>query len=90
MNVTATGVTTAATLSLFMVTLADVLVEDIRQQDPQCSVLDLTAQCRGDKYMTELLKLLPELPDEDLIVQLFRRVAPFGRIPPPEPQLTAA
>jgi putative transposase len=90
MNVTATGVTNAATLSLFMVNLADVLLEDIRQQDPQCSVLDLKAQCRGYKSMTELLKLLPELPDEDLIVQLFRRVAQFGRIHPPEPQLTAA
>ena len=90
MNVTATGVTNAANLSLFMVNLADILLEDIRQTDPQCSVLDLKAQCRGYKYMTELLKLLPELPDEDLIVQLFRRVAQLGRIHPPELQLTAA
>jgi putative transposase len=90
MNVTATGVTNAANLSLFMVNLADVLLAGIRQTDPQCSVLDLKAQCRGYKYMTELLKLLPELPDEDLTVQLFRRVAQLGRIHPPEPQLTAA
>jgi putative transposase len=90
MNVTATGVTNAANLSLFMVNLADVLLEDVRQTDPQCSVLDLKARCRGYKYMTELLKLLPELPEEDLIAQLFGRVAQLGRIHPPEPQLTAA
>ena len=90
MNVTPTGVTNAANLSLFMVNLADVLLADLRQTDPQCSVLDLKARCRGCKYMTELIKLLPEPPDEDLMAQLFRRVAQLGRIHPPEPHLTAA
>ncbi len=90
MNVTATGVTNAANLSLFMVNLANVLVEDVRQTDPQCSVLDLKAQCRGYTYLTAVLKLLPELPDEDLMAQLFRRVAQLGRIHPREPHLTAA
>jgi hypothetical protein len=90
MNVTATGVTNAANLSLFMVNLTNVLFADIRRTDPQCSVLDLKARCRGYKYMTELIKLLPEMPDEDLIAQLFRRVAQLGRIHPPEPHLTAA
>jgi hypothetical protein len=66
------------------------LLEAVRQTDPQCSVLDLKARCRGYKYLTELIKLLPELPDEDLIAQLFDRVAQLGRIHPPEPQLTAA
>ena len=61
-----------------------------RQQDPQCSVLDLKAWYRGAKYVTELLKLLPEPPDEDLMAQLFRQMAQLGRIHPLEPRLNAA
>ena len=90
MTVTAMGVSNAANLSLFMVSLSSVLLEELRQTDPQCSVLDLKARCRGYRYMTELLKLLPESPDEDLTAQLFRQVAQLGRIHPAEPQLTAA
>ena len=90
MTVTATGVTNAANLALFMVNLTYVLLEDLRQTDPQCSVLDLKAQCRGYKYVTELIKLLPEAPDEDLMAQLFRHVAQLGRIHPVEPHRTAA
>ena len=70
MTVTATGVSNAANLSLFMVSLSQVLLADLRQQDPQCSVLDLKARWRGYRYVTELLKLLPESPDEDLTAQL--------------------
>ena len=90
MTVTATGVSNAANLSLFMVNLSHVLLEDMRQTDPQCSVLDLKARCRGYRYVTELLKLLPEASDEDLTAQLFRQVAQLGRIHPAEPQLIAA
>ena len=90
MNVTATGVSNAANLSLFMVSLSHVLLEDRRQRDPQCSVLDLKARYRGYRYVTELLKLLPEAPDEDLTAQLLRQVAQLGRIHPAEPQLAAA
>ncbi len=66
MTVTATGVSNAANLSLFMVNLTQVLLEGLRQRDPQCSVLDLKAWYRGSRYVAELLKLLPEAPDEDL------------------------
>ena len=54
----------------------------MRQTDPQCSVLDLKAWWRGAKYVTELRKLLPEQPDEDLMAQLLRQVANLGRIHP--------
>ena len=90
MNVTATGVTNAANLALWMVNLSYVLLQDLRQTDPQCSVLDLKARCRGYRYVTELIKLLPEAPDEDLMAQLLRQVAQLGRIHPVEPQLAAA
>ena len=53
-------------------------------------MLDLKAWYRGSRYVAELLKLLPEAPDEDLTAQLFRQVAQLGRIHPLEPQLTAA
>jgi hypothetical protein len=90
MTVSATGVTNAANLALFMVNLSAVLLARFRQTDPQCSVLDLKAWYRGAKYVTELIKVLPEPPDEDLMAQLFRQVAQLGRIHPPEPQRSAA
>ena len=90
MTITATGVSNAANLSLFMVNLSSVLLKDLRQTDPQCSVLDLKAWCRGYTYVSALIKLLPEVPDDDLIAQLFHQVAQLGRIHPTEPQLTAA
>ncbi|MDQ5853376.1 MAG: transposase [Chloroflexota bacterium] len=90
MSVTATGVTNAANLALFMVNLSAVLLAQLRQQDPQCSVLDLKAFYRGSKYVTALIKLLPESPDEDLMAHLFHQMAQLGRIHPSEPQLSAA
>jgi hypothetical protein len=47
MNVPPTGVTKAANLSLFMVNVADHLQADVRQRDPDDSLLDLKADCRG-------------------------------------------
>ncbi len=90
MTVTTTGVTNAANLSLFMVNLSAVLLTRFREQDPQCSVLDLKACYRGSKYVTELIKLLPEAPDDDLMAQLFHQMAQLGRIHPPESQPRAA
>ncbi len=51
MNVTATAVTNAANLALFMVNVVYVLLRDLRQRDPHWSVLDLKAYCRGYKYV---------------------------------------
>jgi len=90
MNITGTAVTNAANLSLFMVNLAAVLLGDVRQSDPQCSVLDLKASCRGSKYVAETLKLLPDKLDESIVVRIFRQVARLGRIHPADPHLNAA
>lgn len=90
MTVTATGVSNAATLSLFLVNLSSVLLARFRQEDPQCSVLDLKAWYRGSKYVAELIQLLPEKPDDDLMAELFRQLAQLGRIHPPQPRLSAA
>ncbi|MDQ2807060.1 MAG: transposase [Chloroflexota bacterium] len=79
MQVTETGGTNAANLALFMVSLSAVLLADLRQTDPQCSVLDLKADYRGYKYVAETIKMLPQKPDADLIVQLVRHVGRLGR-----------
>jgi hypothetical protein len=63
MNVTPPGVTNAANLSLFMVNVAYRLQADRRQRDPDYSVLDLKADCRGYKYVEETIKMLPEKPE---------------------------
>ena len=62
MNVTPTGVTNAANLSLFMVNVAYRLRTDGHPRDPDYSVLDLKADCRGYKYVEETIKMLPEKP----------------------------
>jgi putative transposase len=80
MNVTATGVTNAANLSLFMVNVAYCLQAKGRQGDPAYSVLDLKADCRGYTYVEETIKLLPEKPEPVLLEQIRRRVAGVGRI----------
>lgn len=90
MNVKETAVTNAANLALLMVNLVTVLLRELRQTDPHCSVLDLKAYCRGYKYVTETIKLLPEKPPESFIGRIFRQVASLGRIHPPESQLNAA
>ena len=80
MNVKSTAVTNAANLSLFMVNLSQLLMGDFRQTDPDFGVLDLKSYYRGCRYATELLKILPEKPDDILVAQLFRHVAALGGI----------
>jgi len=62
-NVTPTGVTNAAHLSLFMVNAAYRLQADVHLYAPDYSILDLQADCRGDKYVEEAIQMLPEKPE---------------------------
>jgi putative transposase len=80
MNVTPTGVINAANLSLFMVNVSSRLLRDFRQDDPEYSILDLKASCRGYKYVDETIKMLPEKPEPVLLAQIFHTVAGLGRI----------
>jgi len=57
MNVTPTGVTNAANLSLFMVNVAYCLRADSHPRDADYSVLDLKADCRGYKYVEETITI---------------------------------
>ena len=80
MTVTKTAVTNAANLSLFMVNLACRLLQDVRQNDPDCSLLDLKAYCRGCKYVNVTIKMLAQKPEPVLLAQIFSQVARLGRI----------
>jgi putative transposase len=75
-----TRVTNAANLSLFMVNLVERLLRDVRREQPEMSVLDLKAQCRGAKYVEETIKLLPERPEASLLERIVRKVIGIGRI----------
>ena len=80
MNITSTGVTNAANLSLFMVNVAYRLRADVPVQDAAYSVLDLKADCRGYKYVEETIQMLPEKPEPVLLAKILDRVASLGRI----------
>jgi putative transposase len=88
MNVTPTGVTNAANLSLFMVNVAARLQADVRQRDPDYSILDLKADCRGYKYVEETIKMLPEKPEPVLLGQILHKVACLGRIHVSQPSFS--
>jgi hypothetical protein len=80
MNVTPTGVTNAANLSLFMVNVAYCLQAYGHARDPDYSVLDLKADYRGYKYVEETIKMLPEKPEPVLLAKILNQVAGLGRI----------
>jgi len=82
MNVSQTAVTNAANLSLFMVDVSQVLMCQYRQDDPNFSVLDLKAYYRGYRYVMETIQMLPQKPDDNLVSQLFHKVAALGRVHP--------
>jgi hypothetical protein len=88
MNVTPTGVTNAANLSLFMVNVAYRLRTDIQQHTPDYSVLDLKADCRGYTYVEETIQMLPEKPEPVLFAKILHQVAGLGRIHTTQPSLS--
>jgi hypothetical protein len=88
MNVTPTGVTNAANLSLFMVNVAYRLRADGHPRDPDYSVLDLKADCRAYKYVEETIKMLPEKPEPVLFAKILNQVAGLGRIHASQPSFS--
>jgi putative transposase len=88
MTVTPTGVTNAANLALFMVNVAYRLRADVHPHDPDYSVLDLKADCRGSKYVEETIKMLPEKPEPVLLRQILHKVAGLGRIHAAQPSFS--
>lgn len=80
MNVNERPVTNFANLSMFMVSVSQRLIQRRRQQTAAFGIHDLKAEFRGRKYGLELLKLLPQSPDELLISQFFAKIGSLGGI----------
>jgi len=80
MNVNQTPVYNAANLAMFMVNVSQTLIRYFRPTCPAFSVNDLKAHFRGRKYVTETLKLLPQMPEPIFIDQIFANIAQLGRI----------
>ncbi len=80
MNVKEQPVTNATNLAFFMCNLSQALMIQPRQQHPKFSVNDLKAHFRGLKYVTETLKLLPQMPDPIFIRQITANIAQIGSI----------
>lgn len=82
MNLSQTAVTNAANLAFFMVNLSHHLLSDFRQQNPDSGIIDLKAYYRGFRYVREMLKMLPEIPEPILLTQIFAKLTSLGRIHP--------
>ena len=90
MNVKETAVTNAATLSLFMVNVSQLLLRDFRRQNSNVNVLDLKAYFRGHKYVTETIKLLPQKPDPILMGEIFATITQLGSVHNTQPSLNTS
>ncbi len=80
MNVKETPVTNAVNLSLFLCNLSRAWIDKNQTHNPKFSAEDLKAHFRGQKYVQEILKLLPEKPDHILISQIQAKIATIGGI----------
>jgi putative transposase len=80
MNVKEIPLTNALNLSLFMVSLSQVLLREFRQTNPDSGILDLKAHFRAAKYFEETINMLPQKPEPILLEQIFGQVASLGCI----------
>jgi putative transposase len=80
MNTSQQAVTNAVNLAFLMTNLSLVMLHSYRQHDPSFSVLDLKAQFRARRYLTETIKMLPQTPEPDLISRIWQRLSRFGGI----------
>ena len=90
MNVKEQAVTNAANRAFFMVNFSSSLSRSFRENNPEFSVLDLKAHCRGYRYVSETIKLLPQKPEGILLDKIFEQIARLGMVHPIfEPASTA-
>ncbi len=55
---------------------------DFRLLNPDSGIIDLKAHYRGFRYVHEILKMLPEIPEPLLLTQIFAKLTSLGRIHP--------
>jgi hypothetical protein len=83
MNVTERPVYNFANMAMFMVSVSQQLLQRRRSDNPHCGINDLKSKFRGRKYVSELLKLMPETLSELLIDDFFVKIGALGRINTP-------
>jgi len=71
-----------------MVNVAYRLRKTLHPCDPDYSVLDLKADCRGYKYVEETIKMLPAKPEPILLAKIRTHVAGLGRIHAVQPSVS--
>lgn len=74
------AVTNAINLSLFMVSLSQLLLFDFRKDSPQAGILDLKAYFLGRFYASQMVQLLPEKPEPILFQRIFDSIVRLGAI----------
>ena len=70
----------AANLSMFMVSVSAKLREMFGSEHNGFGVLDLKARYRGQKYLRETLKMLPQKPEPIVIDELAEHLGSIGAI----------
>jgi hypothetical protein len=85
MNVKQQPVHNFANLSMFMVSVSQQLMQQRRGHIPNFGINNLKAEFRGRKYVSELLKLLPETLNELLIENFFAEIWSLGGVHSPLP-----
>ena len=88
MNVTATAVNNAANLAMCMVNVSAKLIADSGGEIQ--GVRDLKTAIRGRKYVTVILKLLPQKLHNELKSPIERTISALGRINAPPHNQRAA
>jgi len=78
MNIKKEAVNNGANLSTFMVNISHILKQDFNNNE--ISVLDIKAHYHGLKYAQEVIKLLPEFPDDILIKRIYSKITSIGAI----------
>jgi DDE superfamily endonuclease len=89
MNITPTAVTNAANLSLFLVLLSKHFLRHFRVANADFGILDLKAFYRSYRYLSETIKLLPHMPDDNSFADIFRKLLSLGSVHLPHPSIFA-
>lgn len=63
-----------------MVNLSHYLLGRFREDNPAAGIVDLKAYYRGFRYVSEMLKMLPNKPDPILLAKIFAKLTSLGRI----------
>ncbi len=80
MNVTECAVNNAVNLAFFMVNTSKAWIKKNKSDNPNFSIEDLKACFRGQKYVDEIIKLLPKKPDPILFSRINAKIAALGSI----------